>query len=159
MRMECTPSSVSQVLWRPGENKSWIPESMLPGPSCSRKHLPALAGYDTLQNSRCLIDCNKDQVFMMGPGEYNLLEHLPPGSRLVETERATTGHLMMPIDHYQEFHDYQNRGGLDQEEMVLVQDQPKSSKYADRVEEAIKSGAKLFPLNQFVPKDLTLEEA
>ena len=64
--------------------------------------LPALVGYDTLQHSRCLIDCAKDEVFLLAPGDYNLLAHLPPGSRQVETERATTGHLMMPIDHYQE---------------------------------------------------------
>ena len=127
--------------------------------------LPALVGYDTLQHSRCLIDCAKDEVFLLAPGDYNLLAHLPPGSRQVETERATTGHLMMPIDHYQEFHDYQNRGGLELEEMVLVQDQ-----YASNVQKALSKpnswepdtmagGPGVVPFNQHVPKHLAPGEA
>ena len=143
--------------------------------------LPALVGYETLQNSRCIIDCGKDEVYFLAPGDYNLLEHLPPGSRQVDTERATTGHLMMPIDNYEEFLNYENRGGLEMEEMVLVQDQnqassstapPQPERYVQDTELATDAQAKIeqfcdrddnpsriFPLDKHVPSDCTPEEA
>jgi hypothetical protein len=63
---------------------------------------------------------------MLGPGNYDLMKAMPPGTSVVQLEESPSGHLMMPCDRYKQFDDEQKNGGLilDKQISLPVQTQP-----------------------------------
>ena len=69
-------------------------------------------GLDSLHSSRAIIDTISGCVYFLGPGDYDLLKHLPPGTQKIQCEYAETGHLMMPVDSFSELAAQEKGGGL-----------------------------------------------
>ena len=71
-----------------------------------------------------LIDTTKQKVCMIGPGDYDLMKALPPGTTCFQCEKAHSGHLMLPCAEFGRAA-ARNRGGLQLEpELTLpVQEQ------------------------------------
>ena len=65
-------------------------------PTVPNSTLPALLGLAAARQSRMVIDTINNTVCMIGPGEYNVLSALPPGTQRFKCETAPSGHLMLP---------------------------------------------------------------
>ena len=81
--------------------------------------LPALLGLQSLRNSKAIIDTNSNRVYFLGPGNYDLLASLPPGTQSIQCETAKSGHLMMPVDDFEGLDKAEKEGGLELNELVL----------------------------------------
>ena len=58
---------------------------------------------------------------MYAPGDYDLADMLPPGTHVIQCERAASGHLMMPVDSYEGLDNEEKHGGLEiDKELVLT---------------------------------------
>ena len=88
-------------------------------PTVPNSTLPALLGLQSLKNSRAIIDTNDSKVYFLGPGDYDLMKGLPPGTKQIQCEHAPSGHMMMPVDSYDELDKLERQGGLTIEETVL----------------------------------------
>jgi hypothetical protein len=88
-------------------------------PTVPNSSLPALLGLQSLKNSRAVIDTNNSKVYFLGPGDYNLEATLPPGTRAIQCEHAPSGHMMMPVDSFNELDRLESQGGLVIRETVL----------------------------------------
>ena len=62
--------------------------------------IPGLLGFDTCRRRKVLIDCNDMKMYMLGPGEYDLLPLLPRGTSVIQGQVAPSGHFVIPIDHF-----------------------------------------------------------
>ena len=88
-------------------------------PTVPNSDLPALLGLQSIKNSRGIIDTNENKLYLVGPGAYNLIEHLPPGTKVVQCEQAPSGHLMMPVDGFEDLDKSESQGGLETEAVAL----------------------------------------
>ena len=70
-------------------------------PTVPKSMLPGLLGRLALKKNRVVIDFQTDKIYLLGPGDYNLIEHLPPGTDVYQGEIAPSGHLMMPCCEYE----------------------------------------------------------
>ena len=75
-------------------------------PTVPNSELPALLGLDTIKKCRMLIDAARNQVYMIGPGDYDLMRHLPPGTQRFDCVTAPSGHMLLPCA---EFNDAQRQ--------------------------------------------------
>ena len=48
--------------------------------------LPGLLGLETLEAKRAILDCGRQQLIILGPGDVKLV--LPPGSRTIPLEKV-----------------------------------------------------------------------
>ena len=64
--------------------------------------MPALMGRLSLQKARTLIDTITNNIYMLGPGDYEeaLQGAMPPGTRCFQAEIAPSGHMMLPCATY-----------------------------------------------------------
>ena len=65
-------------------------------PTVPQSTLPALLGLTAARHARMIIDTISNEVYMVGPGEYNLMTAMPPGTQRIQCETAPSGHLMIP---------------------------------------------------------------
>ena len=56
--------------------------------------IPSLLGLNSLTNLRVVLDLVHNKLIQLGPGGMQL--QLSPGSRVLDLQRAQTGHLMLP---------------------------------------------------------------
>ena len=69
-------------------------------PVIPNTHIPGLLGKNALKKLRTIIDVNNDMMYWLGPGEYDILKHLPPGSKALKLHQAKSGHYLLPISDY-----------------------------------------------------------
>ena len=65
-------------------------------PTVSKSDLPGLLGLATLKKRRTIIDTVTGKLYMMGPGDYDLLKAMPPGTDVFQCEYAPSGHMILP---------------------------------------------------------------
>ena len=94
-------------------------------PTVPNSALPALLGLTAATERRVLIDTITQKVYMLGPGDYDIMKALPPGSTCFQCEKAASGHLMLPCAEFSRAAE-RPRGGLqlESELALLVQQHP-----------------------------------
>ena len=65
-------------------------------PTVPHSQLPALLGLNAARESRMLIDTMRNAIYMVGPGDYDLMQALPPGTQQFNCIVAPSGHMMIP---------------------------------------------------------------
>ena len=70
--------------------------------------LPGLLGLRSLETDRAILDTGNRMLHFPGPGTTELV--LPPGSVSIPLEKAPSGHLVIPIDQYDQV--VEKKGGL-----------------------------------------------
>ena len=65
-------------------------------PTVPHSQLPALLGLNAARESRMLIDTMRNAIYMVGPGDYDLMQALPPGTQQFNCILAPSGHMMIP---------------------------------------------------------------
>ena len=74
--------------------------------------LPGLLGLNAAKASRVIIDTAANVVYMAGPGVYELLPHLPAGTRKFNCVTSPSGHMMLPCAEFAVAQDERHRGSL-----------------------------------------------
>ena len=69
-------------------------------PTVQDSDLPGLLGLAALRRNRAIIDFDKNQLFFRGPGDYDLMKHLPPGTDGFQCEIAPSGHMVLPCSEF-----------------------------------------------------------
>ena len=57
--------------------------------------LPAILGFDQMDKQKAIVDCGAKRYVIPGPGGYKV--YLSPGSQVIDCEKSTSGHLLMPV--------------------------------------------------------------
>ena len=65
-------------------------------PTVSGSDLPGLLGLAALRKNRGILDFNTMDLHFCGPGDYDLLKALPPGTHTFQLELAPSGHMVLP---------------------------------------------------------------
>ena len=65
-------------------------------PTVTDSNLPGLLGLTTLRKKRSVIDTTTGKIYMLGPGDCDLLKAMPPGTEVYQCEYAPSGHLILP---------------------------------------------------------------
>jgi len=81
-------------------------------PTVPNSELPGLLGLQSMRERRTILDLNTLQMHLLGPGDYELLPHLPPGTESYQCEIAPSGHMVLPCGEYAGV-DREERGSLD----------------------------------------------
>ena len=103
-------------------------------PTVPNSELPALLGLETIKKCRMLIDASRNQVYMIGPGDYDLMRHLPPGTQRFDCVTAPSGHMMLPCAEFANALRLDKHGGtlrLKQPIALPVNPAPSGSQMAD----------------------------
>ena len=66
-------------------------------PTVSGSELPGLLGLQALKKNRSIIDMTSNKIYFVGPGDFDLMKALPPGTECYQCEEAPSGHLVLPI--------------------------------------------------------------
>ena len=77
----------------------------------SNAHIPGLLGLQSMRDRNAILDMQTLRLHFCGPGEYDLLSVLPPGTESFQCELAPSGHIVLPCCEY---------AGADQEEAVAM---------------------------------------
>ena len=59
-----------------------------------------------------IIDTAANVVYMAGPGDYDILQHLPPGTRKFNCVTSPSGHMMLPCAEFAVAQEERHRGTL-----------------------------------------------
>ena len=70
--------------------------------------LPGLLGFRSLEADKAILDTGTRMLHFLGPGDVHI--QLPPGSISIPLEKAPSGHLVIPINQYDQIN--QKGGGL-----------------------------------------------
>ncbi len=73
-----------------------VSQGIMNVPTVGNSDLPGLLGLTALRRNRAVLDFEKMQLFFCGPGEYDLGQHLPPGTDSFQCEVAPSGHMVIP---------------------------------------------------------------
>ena len=65
-------------------------------PIIPHSDLPGLLGLTGMKNNRTIIDTNDNKVYFLGPGNYDLMKAMPPGTEVLQAKIAPTGHMVLP---------------------------------------------------------------
>ena len=76
-------------------------------PVVNNSTLPGLLGLQPLRDRNAILDMKTLRLHFCGPGDYDLLPALPPGTESYQCELAPSGHLVLPCSEY---------AGVDREE-------------------------------------------
>ena len=96
-------------------------------PTVPNSDLPGLLGLQSLRRARTIIDTETNKLYMLGPGDYDIMKVMPPGTTVVQLEESPSGHLMMPCDQYHQFDAEQKNGGLVLDKHISLPVQASSS--------------------------------
>ena len=69
-------------------------------PVISDSKLPGLFGLTGMKRNRTIIDTNDNTMYFVGPGDYDLLKALPPGTEVFQCKIAPTGHMVLPCANF-----------------------------------------------------------
>jgi hypothetical protein len=69
-------------------------------PCVTESEVPGLLGLTSLIGNRGILDFNTLQLHFCGPGDYDLLPTLPPGTDSYQLRQAPSGHLLLPCGHF-----------------------------------------------------------
>jgi len=83
-------------------------------PTVSYSDLPLLLDLTALRKNRAILDFNTFQLHFCGPGDYNLVAGLPPGTDSFQCELAPSGHLVVPCC------EYDARASQDEHTLTLI---------------------------------------
>ena len=73
---------------------------------------------------RSLIDTRTNKLYLLGPGDFDLSQCVPPGTREIQLQIAPSGHLLMECDKYAEFDQQDNLGGIAADPISLLVNKP-----------------------------------
>ena len=76
-------------------------------PVVNHSILPGLLGLQSMRDRNAILDMQTLRLHLCGPGDYDLLPALPPGTESFQCELAPSGHLVLPCSEY---------AGVDREE-------------------------------------------
>ena len=82
--------------------------------------LPALIGLATMRETRTVLDVTENNWYMCGPGNYNLMEALPPGTDCSELCYTPSGHMAVRCDLFTDYDKRKNTGGIKVEKAVAL---------------------------------------
>jgi len=71
-------------------------------PCIADSDIPGLLGLRSLEENRSLLDTVNSKLYFLGPGDYDLMSMLPPGTECFNLQKSTSGHLILPMTHYEE---------------------------------------------------------
>ena len=74
-----------------------ISEGTIDLPAVQNSDMPGLLGNESLIKNKAIWDFDNMKMYFVGPGEYDLLRALPPGTDVFQLERAPSGHIVLPI--------------------------------------------------------------
>ena len=77
-----------------------ISEGEISLPAVQNSDMPGLLGNQSLIDNNAIWDFKNMKLYFTGPGEYDLLRALPPGTDVFQLERAPSGHIVLPICEY-----------------------------------------------------------
>ena len=69
-------------------------------PAVNNSTLPGLLGLQSMRDRNAILDMKTLQLHLCGPGDYDLLPVLPPGTESFQCELAPSGHLVLPCSEY-----------------------------------------------------------
>ena len=69
-------------------------------PVVNNSSLPGLLGLQSMRDRNAILDMKTLQLHLCGPGDYDLLSALPPGTESFQCELAPSGHLVLPCSEY-----------------------------------------------------------
>ena len=78
--------------------------------SVQNSTLPGLMGLNALRKNRAVLDFNTQELLFLGPGDYDLMKAVPPGTDVFDLERAPSGHLVIPCCEYEGLNPQENGG-------------------------------------------------
>ena len=58
--------------------------------------MPGLLGRNSLTTNRAVWDFISDRLYFLGPGDYDLMRVMPPGTDMFQLEKAQSGHSVLP---------------------------------------------------------------
>ncbi len=77
-------------------DKSEARVGQLTTPTVSNSDLPGLLGLTALRKNRAILDFNTMRLYFTGPGDYDLMTAMPPGTESFQGEIAPSGHMVLP---------------------------------------------------------------
>ena len=89
-------------------------------PTVNNSMIPGLLGLVAMSGLRGIIDTVNFRFYAAGPGDFDLLKALPPGTKCIVGERAPSGHFAIPCGYFHEFDEAQRLGGLEVEEVACA---------------------------------------
>ena len=69
-------------------------------PAVPDSDLPGLLGLTALRRNRAILDLHTMKVYFAGPGDYDLMTAMPPGTDCFQAELAPSGHMVVPCCEY-----------------------------------------------------------
>ena len=81
-------------------------------PTMRDSMLPGLLGLTSMKQRRAILDMVNNQLHFLGPGDFDLLQALPPGTETYDLVEAPSGHLILPCNCYEGFDEQQKNGSL-----------------------------------------------
>ena len=78
-------------------NRGDVSVGTITTPSIGGSDLPGLLGLQALRKNRAVLDMSTFKVYFLGPGDYDLMQAMPPGTDCYQGEEAPSGHLVLPI--------------------------------------------------------------
>ena len=88
-------------------------------PCVPDSELPALLGLQAIKQCRGIIDTNDGKFYMLGPGDYKLMDYLPPGTKCIQCIYSPSGHMMVPCDAFEDLDEQERHGGLEIQQLAL----------------------------------------
>ena len=79
-----------------------------------------LGGLMPFTNQRTIIDLTDRTLYMIGPGNYDLLRLLPAGTEDFQLVQAPSGHLVLPCDHYEELQSQERHGSIQLDRQIAL---------------------------------------
>ena len=95
---ECTHNCVIPTACVGADGKA--DEGTFTAPTVKGSQLPGLLGLHSLEQCRAILDMHKGKLHFCGPGDYDLEQHLPPGTKTYDLAKAPSGHLLLPCNLY-----------------------------------------------------------
>ena len=75
-------------------------------------NLPALLGLDATRKERGVIDTISNRLYLLGDGNYDLMQAMPAGTKVIDLEIAPTGHMLIPCAEFAGRDRSNDSGGL-----------------------------------------------
>ena len=69
-------------------------------PCLQDSDIPGVIGLKALEENGALLDIAHNKLYFVGQGYCNLIAHLPPGTECFDLHKSSSGHLVLPTDHY-----------------------------------------------------------
>ena len=79
-------------------------------PCIGGSSVPMLWGIQSLEQNRALIDCKTGELYLMGPGGYEI--KTSPGFRKFKMKKGRSGHRMLPVSKFNDKHKTTDSGAF-----------------------------------------------